>query len=243
MAITKKLRQECEALVYQTMDALDKTRSNSAYYKELFAGMSDEKFYNYMKNDFPFKFHMKPFEIEPKMEDIQKAAKILNIPLLEKIRMPHIYVNSKGQAVMSKECMVGYIHLKKVQQFITKKNSMSTSIDDMDMKTGLLIGHDKNAKTSDREMEALAVNNMNAIMTELSRPRADGVKSRNAMMNTINTTGKVSLADIPIEQDDSIAKNLLNTYLIGACIQSNLINQDYYLPHTLKNRQKQINRV
>lgn len=239
----KKLRQECEAMVYETMNALDKTGSNTEYYKGLFAPLSDEQFFNYMKNDFPFKFHIRPFEIEPSMMDIEKAAKILGIPLLEKVALPYLYTNSKGEAVMSQECMVGYIHFKKVQQFITKKNAMSTDISERDMKTGLLVGFDKNGKTSDREMESLAVSGLTKTMLELSRPRADAMKAKSVMYNTINTIGSVSLADIPIDIGDSIGKTLMNTYLIGAGIQSNLINQDYYLPYTIMNKKKQISRV
>ncbi len=239
----KKVRKECEALIYETMDALDKTGSNTDYYKELFSSMNDDQFFNYMKNDFPFKFHVRPFEIEPTMSDIEKAAKILDIPLLEKVALPYLYTNKDGIPVMSQECMVGYLHHKKVQQFITKKNAMSTDISERDMKTGLLVGFDKNGKTSDREMESLAVSNLDQTMLELSRPRADAMKAKSIMYNTINTIGTVSLSDIPIDIDDSIGKNLMNTYLIGAGIQSNLINQDYYLPYTLMNKKKQISRT
>ena len=39
--------------------------------------------------------------------------------------------------------MVIYIHLKKMKQFITKKNSTPTGIDNRDMKSGLLVSFDK----------------------------------------------------------------------------------------------------
>ena len=239
----KKTRQECEALIYETMDALDKTRTNSEYYKKLFSSMSDDQFSSYMKNDFPFKFHMRPFEIEPSMSDIEKAAKVVGIPLLEKVALPYLYTNKDGVPVNSQECIVGYIHLKKVQQFITKKNAMSSDIAERDMKTGLLVGFDKNGKTSDREMESLAVSGLDQTMKELSRPRADSMKAKSVMYNTINTLGSVNLKDIPIDIEDSISKNLMNTYLLGAGLQSNIVNQEYYLPYTLLNKKKAISRV
>ena len=161
---------------------------------------------------------------------------------MEKLNLPYLYTNKDGIPAQSKECLVIYIPLKKVKQFITKKNAMSVDISQRDMKTGLLTGFDKNGKTSDREMESLAVMGLENTMIEFSRPRADGMKSKNQMYNTINTTGMVSLNDISIDEDDSLAKNLLNTYLIGSLINSNLINQDYYLPITLKNKKKQIER-
>jgi hypothetical protein len=241
--ITDKQRKEAEAVIYQVFDALDPTKSNSEHYKAIFAKMSNEEFVKFASLDFPYRFHHRPFEIEPSMDHIKKAADIIKVPLLEKVNLPYLYTDKNGVAVNTKECIVGYNINKKVQQFITKKNSMSTDISQRDMKTGLLTGHDKNGKTSDREMEALSVMGLDKTMTELSRPRADAMKSKNIMYNNINNTGQVSLEDIPIDIDDSLAKNLLNTYLVGSLLNTNLINQDYYLPYTLKNKKKQISRV
>ena len=241
--ISPKQRKEVEALVYEVMDALDSTRSNSDHYKEMFAKMSDDQFFKFISKDHPFKFYTRPFEIEPKIEDAEKALNILKVPLMEKIYLPYMYTDKNGHPVSTLECMVVYIHLKKVQQFVTKKNAMSVDISQRDMKTGLLVSFDKNGKTSDREMEALSVMGLDKTIKELSRPRADAMKSKDQMYNTINTTGMVSIDNIPIDIDDSLAKNMMNVYLIGSGIESNLVNQDYYLPHTLKNKKRNIERA
>lgn len=235
-------RKKAEELIYKIMDILDKTGANTNYYKELFGPMSDKQFTEYMKKDFPFRFHTRPFEIEPSMIDINEACKELGVPLLEKVYMPFLYTNEDDKAVNSKECLVGYVPLKKMKQFITKKNAMSTDITERDMKSGLLVSFDKNGKTSDREMEALAVMSLDNTMLELSRPRADSMDAKSRMYSTINTLGMVSMKDIPIDIDDSLSKNLMNTYLIGSLLNSNLVNQDYYLPYTLKQRQKKVER-
>ena len=243
MPITKKQRQEIEATIYSVFDTIDKTKTNSEHYKKLFAKMDDKEFEKFISLKFPYRFHVTPFKIEPSMDDVKNACNKLGVPLLEKVNLPYLYENSNGEPVSSKECLVGYVHLKKVQQFITKKNSMSIDISQRDMKTGLLTGFDKNGKTSDREMESLAALGLENTMKEFAKPRADSMKSKNAMYNTINTTGMVSLEDLPDEIDDSLAKNLLNTYLLGAHINSNLINQDYHLPYTMKNKKKQIKKI
>lgn len=235
-------RQKAEELIYKVMDKLDPTNSNSNYYKELFASMSDKQFETYMKRDFPFRFHMRPFEIEPSMTQINDACKVLNVPLLEKVSLPYLYTDKNGKAVNSKECLVGYVPLKKMKQFITKKNAMSADISGRDMKTGLLISFDKNGITSDREMEALAVMGLDETIKELSRPRADAMNAKSVMYSTINTLGDVSLSDIPIDEDDSLGKNLMNVYMVGSLVNSNLINQDYYLPYTIKGKQKKVQR-
>jgi hypothetical protein len=231
-------RQEAEELIYKVMDTLDKTKSNSEYYKTLFAEMSDEEFKQWCSRTLPIRFHTKPFEIEPKMDQIEKALSLVGIPLLEKIYLPYLYKNKEGKPVASHEGIVGYIHLKKMKQFLTKKNHMSTEIAKRDMKSGALISHDKGGRTSDREMEAMAVQNLNKIMKEFSTYRADYMDAKSAAYNSINTTGRLSMKDIPIEQEDSLAKMQLNTYMIGSMLQTNIINVDYYLPKTLKDKKK-----
>lgn len=241
--LTKKQRQEIEALIYSVFDTLDKTKTNSEHYKKIFAKMNDSEFKKFISLRFPYRFHVTPFKIEPTMDDVKKACNKLGVPLLEKVNLPYLYENKDGKPVTTKECLVGYVHLKKVQQFITKKNSMSIDISQRDMKTGLLTGHDKNGKTSDREMESLAALGLENTMKEFAKPKADAMKAKNAMYNTINTTGMVSLKDLPDEIDDSLSKNLLNVYLLGAHINTNLVNQDYYLPYTMKNKKKQVTRI
>jgi hypothetical protein len=241
--IDSKKRKEIENLIYNVIDELDHTKANSDYYKKLFASMNNEQFYKYIAKKYPYKFHTRPFEIEPSMDDAAKAANVLGIPLIEKVSLPYLYINKDGEPVSTLECLVGPIHHKKVQQFITKKNAMSLEISMRDMKTGLLVNYDKNGKTSDREMECLAAMGLTKTMTELSRFRADAMNSKNMAYNTINTLGKMSLEDAPLNIDDSLAKNLMNTYLIGSHLNSNLINHDYYLPRTLRDKKKVITRI
>lgn len=243
MAITDKQRTEAETLIYSVMDALDETHANSDHYKGIFTKMSNSQFERLFKKKFPLKFHVNPFVVEPKIEDIEKAAKVLDIPLFEKVRLPHVYRNKDGIPVQSKECMVGYLHVRKEQQFITKKNSMSSNITSRDMKTGRLMGGDKNGAASDRENESLLVGKLYDTLDELKAPRADYMNAKSSMYAAINATGMVTKADVPIETEDSLSLNLMNTYLIGAHIQSNIINKDYYLPHTLNNRKRVVDRV
>jgi hypothetical protein len=235
-------RKKVETLVLKVMDALDKSGKNTEYYQKLFAGMNDVQFKKYVSKDFPFIFQYNTFEIEPKMDDVAETAKVLDIPLVERVYLPYYYKNKDGVPVNSKPCYVVYLHLKKMKQFITKKNSMSVSIDDRDMKTGLLLSHDKNGKTSDREMEALIVMGLDSCVEEFSRPRADAMQDKSIMYNTINTIGSVSLKELPHDIDDSLSANLLNTYLLGSMIKSNIINEDYYLSKTIKGKGKKIKR-
>lgn len=229
-------RKKAESLVYKVMDALDKTKSMSDYYKKLFSSMNDKQFEKYISKKFPFRFQTRIFKIEPSFVEIEQTAKILNIPLMEKIEFPYIYKNKNKESVTSKEALVGYIHLKKLKQFLTKKNAISTNISNRNAKTGLLTGHDKNGIMSDRELESMVVNNLDISIDEFTRARADSIKAKQSMYNTISTLGHVSINDIENDPADVISKNLLNVYLIGSHLNSNLINIGNMTPQTLNNK-------
>lgn len=233
-------RQEAEELIYKVLDTLDPQEYNSSYYKALFAEMTDSEFLQFCKRNLPIRFHTKPFVVEPKMYDIEAALKILGVPLLEKVALPYLYIDKDGNPVWSKEALVIYIHLKKMKQFITKKNSTPTGIDNRDMKTGLLVSFDKGGKTSDREMEALAVMGLDETMKELSTWRADYMDAKSTAYQVISTLGRISEEDVSLEETDSIAKNTLNAYLTSALINTNILNEDYLLPKTLADRHRKI---
>lgn len=229
-----KQREKAEKLIYDVLDTADKTHTNSDYYKKLFATMSDNDFMEFCKRRLPFRFHTQVFNVEPKMYDIIDAFKVLDKPLLERVKLPYVYVNEDGEPIESEECMVIYIHLKRMKQMITKKNHTSINIEKRDMKTGLLTSDDKGGKETDREFESLATMGLEYTMDEFARPKADATDAMAQMSNVILNQGYVSQEDIVVSKTDSIGKNLLNVYLIGAHLHSNLVDTDYINPLTAK---------
>ena len=95
-------------------------------------------------------------------------------------------------------------------------------------------------KTSDREMESLAVVGLDETMEELSTWRADYMDAKSAAYQTISTLGTISKEDINIQAEDSISKNTLNAYMVSALLNTNIINQDYMLPITLANKKPNV---
>ena len=229
-------RQQAEELIYKVLDAADKTHTNSDYYKNIFVRMSDKDFYEFCSRRLPFRFHNQVFNVEPKMYDIIDAFKILKKPLLEKVKLPYVYKNSKGEPIETQECLVIYIHLKRMKQMITKKNHVSINTEKRDMKTGLLTGHDKGGKETDREFESLGTMELDYTMDEFARAKADALDAANEMSAAILAKGFVTDEDINVKNNDSIGKNLFNAYLIGAHIHSNLIDVDYMTPLTAEAR-------
>lgn len=234
-------RLKAERLIYEVMDTLDKSGRNTDFWKEEFSKMSDAQFKTYISNDFPFYFQTGAFK-EPSMKQIVQALDKINVPLLERLYMPYKYKDKNGRPMKTKECLVVYLPIKRMKQLLTKKNGMSISTKTRDMKTGLLTGIDKNGKESDREFESLAICGLNNSIKEFSRSRADSMNDKSVMNNTINNLGQVYLKDLPDDPTDSLSKNLLSTYFIGAQLYTNLVNEDYMTPYTMSLKNKKIER-
>lgn len=237
MADIKKARAKCEKLIYDCMNKLDSTGQNTEWYKKKFAKMSDSEFKKFFDQDFPLKFQTKVFEVEPKIEDIISVLEnILHVPVNEELNMPFIYRNKEGVPVKSKPALVVYLPLKRLKQMVQKKQGFSVDIAKRDYRTGLLIDTDKNGNSTDREFESMVVYGMDETIHELSTYRADAMNAKSKFYSDINTKGMVYQRDIEVEDDDSIARNLISAYLLGCHINSNLVNQDLFLPRTLKKK-------
>ena len=241
--ITPKQRDEAEMLIYKVLDAIDPSHTNSDYYREIFSKMSDDQFYHFFQRRLPIRFHYEVFTIEPKMEDILQGFKILNKPLIEKVNLPHVYRRSDGIPVKSQECMVMYLHIKRMQQIVAKKSHVALNVEKRDMKTGLLVSEDKGSKETDREFESLASYGLDFTMDEFARVRGDSMEAASEMNSIIAAKGSVSQNDFTVSKYDSIAKNTLNVYLIGSHIHSNIIDINYMTPHTAQNKERKVERL
>ena len=235
-------RLKAEKLIYQVYDCLDPSHKNTEFWKNEFAHMNYDQFKKYISKNFPFYYQTGAFE-EPSMDQICKALDIIKVPLLESVYLPYKYKNKDGEPMKTKPCLVVYIHEKRMKQLLTKKNGMSIDTKSRDMRTGLLTGIDKNGKESDHEFESLALSGLYSTMKELSRPRADSMNDKSVMNNTIKTLGMVKLSDLPEDLDDSLSKNLLSTYYLGAQLYTTLVNEEYMLPYTYRNKHKKISRI
>lgn len=235
----KQARKKVEAKVYKVFDIIDTTGANTEYYKKKFAKMSDKQFLDFFKQDFPLKFQTKVFEIDPKMKQIVDALHFLNVPITESVNMPFLYRNKQGVPVKTHEVLVVYLPLKRLKQMVQKKTGYSVDIAKRDYRTGLLIDTDKNGNSTDREFESLVTLNLPNTLHELATYRADAMDAKSRFYSEINATGMVRQQDVPVETEDSIARNLISAYLLGCHINSNLINHGDYLPRTLRKRNAQ----
>ena len=68
--ITDQQRQQVEELIYSVFDKVDKTHTNSDYYRQIFSKMDNDQFYKFFQRRLPLRFHEDAFKIQPTMYDI-----------------------------------------------------------------------------------------------------------------------------------------------------------------------------
>lgn len=228
--ISKSKRKQIEDLIYSVMSTLDKSGKNTEKYKSFYSKMDDKTFSNYMdkffKNDKEnFYLELFPFESEPKLNDIKKAADILKVPLDEYMYMP--FENPNGPAPRTPTpCMTGWIHGKVLQQVSSKKNSSSVEATYRNPKTGQVQGKDKNGRITDVDNFALNSIGADYALKEFLGFRADDINSKEAANQSINMYGYVDIDKLPNNIEDKRALNTLNIYFLGAMIVTDLVPLD-----------------
>jgi NADH dehydrogenase/NADH:ubiquinone oxidoreductase subunit G len=238
MAIDKAKRKKMEDLIYQVFDALDPTKSNSAKYRQMFSKMSDAQFDSFFKQFFanPDEYlvlDVTDYERDLRIENVEKAAKILDVPLFEKVAMPFVNKNPNQPILTKYEVPVGYVHIKRVQQILSKKNTTSTETGSRSALTGQVVGRDKNARDSDTENFALVTIDATDTLRELMGPRADDMVMKNEMYAQIAQKGFVSLQGLPNDVDNKVTLNAVDVHLIGMGIKSDLVTDSLAVKKTL----------
>jgi len=225
--LSKKKRKEIEEKIYETFSVLDRTNKNTEHYKKLFSNMTDAQFQNYFERMFKsednnFFLEVLPYENEPTLKDIKKAADKLNIPLEEYV---YLYDPSSGKYIRTKEKMfVGYLLIKKMQQMLEKKNTFSIDISERSGKTQHLVGKSKIARITDLENIALLAFNAENASKEFLGPKADDIKNKMVMYKQINTEGYFSIKSLEGLRGET--KKLVDIYFLGAGIRTDLISND-----------------
>lgn len=228
-------REYIQNIIYDTFDALDPSGANSNKYKVLFAGMDDKAFEKFIKtflnNDQEnFSLDIVDFERDLKMDNCEKAAKVLGVPLFEYVYMPHLTMDKHHVIKTKEKCLVGYINIKRTQQLLHKKNGLSISNEKVSVTTGQVTQKDKNAQDSDIEASMLVSLGADKILQELHGPRSDDHVMKRQMNESIATKGYVLLDELDNVSTNKTTLNTVNTYLLGMHIKSDLVSDSYILP-------------
>lgn len=235
----KSTRKRMEQLIYDTFDALDPSGVNTDRYEKMFKPMSDNEFEKFFKllfsNDNEYLIlDIVDYERSITIEQIEAAAKVLNIPLFEYVVQPYKSPDPNNPITSKYEVPVGYIHCKRVQQMVRKKNSTSTDLGERSALTGQVTGHDKNSRESDVENYALVTLGANENLRELMGPRADDMVMKNEMYSSISNKGFVSINDLTDDVKNKTALNTVDVFFMSMGIKTDLITNDLTLKRTIK---------
>ena len=173
-----------------------------------------------------------PFE-EMRMNQIKDAARFLKIDLEDYI----YYRQDDPRGIRSKmKIPVGYVHIKRMQQILSKKNHYAYEASNRSLKTGDVKGEDdKVASISEPEVYALAAIGGYRALEELLGPRGDNQEKKRQMYRQIAKGGYCTLDSMESTRFSSTTLNTINTYLLASGIRSDLINDTLQTEWTLNN--------
>ena len=232
-------RKEMEDLIYNFFDLFDPTGRNTEYYRNKFKNMNDGEFDNYFKMLFeqqdPYlTATMVDYENPIQIENLEKTAKFLNVPLFEKVVLPYASTDPNNPIITKHECLVGYLNIKRLQQMNFKKLGLSTDISERNMITGQVSGHDKNSRNSDQETIALLTVGANTALKELMSMRADDMVMKAEMNKAISRDGYVAMNDLTDKLSNKTTLNSAAVFFIGAGLMTDLVMNDYMVRKTLE---------
>jgi hypothetical protein len=235
--LTKSKREKIEKLVLGVVKRLDnKKMINHERYQTMFKLMDDDEFEKWASGmgkdlDDTIQIFQLPFE-EMKLTQIKDAADYLGVPLEEYIWYRH--TDERGLRTRMR-VPVGYIHIKRVQQLLAKKNRYALDAEDTSLKSGQVKGDSKVAALTDPESFALVAINADKSLEELLGPRADNQSKKLNMYRQIAMDGFATLEKMKEDEDitQSTTLNTLNTYLLASGIRSDLVNKTLKTNYTI----------
>lgn len=241
MAMTPQKRARMEKLIYDFFTAFDKTKTNTNYYKSLFSSMADKQFEEYFKGFFAddkayLQLNIADYENSINLDDIERAAKVINIPLFEDVWSPYATYDKKNVVKTQEKVPVGYLIVKRTQQTVGKKKGISVNIDKRSAITGQVTGDDKNGKQSDLENTMLTSMGLKNTLKELNGPRADDLYMKQQMLKSIATNGYSALEDMESLPENKTTLNTINVYLLGMGINSDLVTKGLLTKKGIKDK-------
>lgn len=212
-------RQKAEKMIVDTISILDKTGLNTQKYLEIFKGMSDAKFLEWIKNNEEHLYlEVLPFKNEPSMHDIEEAAKFIDVPLEEKVIIRNDGSDPDNPSVTTFKQPVGYLHIKKLQQVLSKK----TNVDISDGKVSKFGSSAEPSKLTLPEISALTSIGGEAVLEELLGYRSDNI-GREEFFRSLSLNGQVYLKDMINLPQNRTTLNVVNAYLLAMGISSDLV--------------------
>jgi hypothetical protein len=230
-----------EKYIYDIFDRLDPSGKNTQFYRSFFSKMTDKEFDKFFEGFFKdpnayLTWTITPHENDATTENIEKAAKFMNVPLYERVVFPFGSADKSKPIITPYPVPVGYMHEKRVQQTAIKKNKTSIEVSQRDAKTNQVINHDKNGMNTIDENYALVTYGANNAVKEFMSFRADDGVMKEDAYSQIRMNGYVSLKDLPDHIENKTSLNMLDTYMLSMGLMTDLVTNSYLTVKSLKKR-------
>lgn len=238
--LSKAKRKKMEDLIYDFFSTIEPSGVNTKYYKEFFSKMSDKEFNDYFKYLFDHEdeyilLHISDYEYSLELTNITKTlSDVLNRPLMEYVVMPEHNKDKDNPTISPTKVPVGYIHLKRMQQTLSKKNKSSTSADKRSALTGQVTGKDKNGRMVDTENYNFIVSGADDIMKEFMSLRGDDNVMLAEALASVAEKGYIDMSELTDKKENKTTLNIVDTYLIGMGLKSDLVTDNLTLVMSLK---------
>ena len=237
--MTPEKRKRMENAIYTFFKTLDPTGTNTKFYQERFATMSDGEFDRYFRGFFAddkayLQFHLIDYKVPLEMKNIKTTSEKFKIPLFVNVYQPHLTMDKRNVVRTPMPVPDIFLNIKRTQQTVMHKNGLSTNIDTRSPLTNQLVGNDKNGRSSDLENTMLVSMGLNYTLQELNGPRADDMVMKNQMQRDISTKGYYKQTESESNVENKTTLNTVNTYLLGMGVQSDLVTSGLMLKGTVK---------
>lgn len=229
-------RKKVEELIDKTLSLMDPSGVNAKKYRNMFQTMSDKQFADWITRFLADDKSNIRVDIEEfgdssrnlKYENIEKAANYIGIKIFEYVYLPHVSSNPNRPIRTKQPVLVGWLNVKRTQQFVTKKTGLTTTDNDRDDMTGSAKGDAKGGTTTGIENELLAGVGGDVILSEIIGARGDNVTEYDNMLKEINQTGSVKLADIKTNAFDKPTLIATDIYFMAMGLKTDIISESYY---------------
>lgn len=228
-------RRKIETLITNVLKAMDPTGINAAKYQNMFVKMSDSQFSQWVTKflgDEKSNIRLDIEEFNQKrvlnFDNVEKAAKILNIKLFEYVFIPHLSSDPNRPIRSRQPVLVGYLNIKRPQQLVSKKTGLAMSDTNRDEISGAAKGESKGGTTTGIENEMLVGVDADEILSEFCGVRGDNVAEYDNMISEIAEKGSVRLADIKTTVYDKPTLVKADMYLSAMGLKTDLISESYY---------------
>lgn len=236
------LRKDIETDIYELLDDMDPSGKNTKRMRDFLSAKTDQEFFEFIDEFFDNPDKLMPVGYEAynnpvNLKFCHDVAKNHNVPIYEYVYRAYLNGDTDNPPGTVNKIMVLDLPVKRLKQMAQSKNHVSTASAKRDPRTGQVTGEDKTARITDVEGYSLLASGQYYAAQEYYGPMADDSAAHMEMLRRIQRDGEVELKDLPNDPLDKVTLNTINALLLGACIQTNMIEESgLMLPITLQAR-------